>query len=52
MEVVYIPRILHNEMVLVWFRYGKREAMAYAASKVQGCYGTVLRVLSEVLNTQ
>ena len=26
--------------------------MAYAASKVQGCYGTVLRVLSEVLSGQ
>ena len=30
------------------FRYGKREAMAYAASRIQASYGTVKRVLSEV----
>lgn len=42
-----------NVAVRVQFcRYGKREAMAYAASRIQGSYGTVLRVLSEVFNVR
>ena len=32
----------------VLFRYGKRESVAYAASRTQASYGTVKRVLSEV----
>ena len=29
-------------------RYGRREAMAYAASRIQASYGTAKRVLAEV----
>lgn len=29
-------------------RYGSREAVAYAASRLQGTYGATLRVLNEV----
>ena len=31
-----------------FLRYGKREAIAYAASRLQACYGATLRVFSEV----
>ena len=30
-------------------RYGKREAVAYAASRLPATYGTTLRVFSEVI---